>query len=402
MRAIILAGFTVLTMAVAYAVSVGNSYDQVIKELGKPTGVMGGGNRRVLSYPDGTITIQGDKVAEIDPMFAGRAQKRKMQEVEDAENRAKGLVPFNGRWVTPAEHDALEQARQMAERAARITASAPQTGQTDTPPMMTSIPVLVDRCIPNYTINTKLFDDPPRYFAGELLQRARGEELKDKENKLTPEQCVAYAPGQMTAFLFLPATYDGKTPHGLYVDIRPHNTGSMPESYVRVMNAHRMLFVSPHNAGNEVVTFRRLALALDSMASVKREFNIDSKRVVIGGFSGGGAVACIGLMLYPEYFRGVVSHAKNAALFWRTTADNKMYPPTFPYCQKEDYRRIAGLGKRWVFISGSNDFNYVHVKDCIPQWKQMDFDACFIDAPGMGHSDAPSEYFNQALTWIFR
>jgi thioredoxin-related protein len=58
--------------ACAFAASVGDSYDQVIAEKGKPTGQITAGNARVLNYADVSIRLRDDVVVEIRSIEAAR------------------------------------------------------------------------------------------------------------------------------------------------------------------------------------------------------------------------------------------------------------------------------------------------------------------------------------------
>lgn len=63
---------------------------------------------------------------------------------------------------------------------------------------------------------------------------------------------------------------------------------------------------SPHGAGNNTDSRKRVRIILDVLDVLRREYRVDPDRTYIAGFSGGGRIACaIGYSL-PEYFGGVI------------------------------------------------------------------------------------------------
>jgi hypothetical protein len=56
----------------AFAAKVGDSYDQVIAEKGKPAGQIVAGNARVLNYADVSIRFRDDVVVDIKSIEAAR------------------------------------------------------------------------------------------------------------------------------------------------------------------------------------------------------------------------------------------------------------------------------------------------------------------------------------------
>jgi len=54
-----------LAMASAFAVTIGDTYDQVVSEKGAPAGIVGAGSVRILTYRDAIIKVKGDFVISV-------------------------------------------------------------------------------------------------------------------------------------------------------------------------------------------------------------------------------------------------------------------------------------------------------------------------------------------------
>lgn len=354
---------------------VGDPYVKVVETLGKPKGVIQVGSRQVLTYPGGTLEIREGKLSRIDPDFMLKMVDRKQQLDFEASQKEKGLTLHEGQWITFDEKKRIDAERLIQWRKTHIG-------------------------LISYTITAKLYPSVTGYFSGARRNKAYQNERSDTRNQRTPEQSVGYAAGEQSAVVYVPHSYDGTRPYGLCVDLRPGSQGDIMRGYAEIADRHQLIWISPNQAGNEVELYRRIALALDSVATMKQDYKIDGSRVYINGFSGGGVVAFTLLMLYPECFRGAISHARNVRLLNRSAAKNLMWLGHFNYFSVEDLHAVAAMGRKWVFISGSLDPNYPQIVADFPQWSDMGFDVLFIDVPGMKHEEASPENFEKALMWL--
>ncbi len=123
----------------APAVQTGDSFESVIAKLGEPQSEATIRGTRQLFYAGGVVELQDDKVSYIDPGFRQRALQRTDQAAYEAEQRAKGLVLYEGRWVHPRKRDALEQRKaaqaqpQQPPRQAQAAPAAPSRCRTAAP-----------------------------------------------------------------------------------------------------------------------------------------------------------------------------------------------------------------------------------------------------------------------------
>jgi thioredoxin 1 len=84
----------------SWAFTVGSTKEEVIAELGRPTGEGKRGGKEFLYYGGGVVELQGGKVTKADGAVS-----------EFMTKRAQGLVQVDGRWVTPEEKKQIEAAK---------------------------------------------------------------------------------------------------------------------------------------------------------------------------------------------------------------------------------------------------------------------------------------------------
>ena len=95
-RTILLALF--LGSATAWGFGIGSTREDVIAELGKPTGTGKRGAVEFMYYGGSVVDIQNGKVIRMDSGLADYAQKR-----------AQGLVKVDGKWLTPEQKTTVDE-----------------------------------------------------------------------------------------------------------------------------------------------------------------------------------------------------------------------------------------------------------------------------------------------------
>ena len=91
---------TLLVVAAAgssWAVSIGSTREEVIAEVGKPTGEGKRGGKEFLYYGGGVVELRDGKVVSADGAVTDYMTKR-----------AQGLVQVDGKWVTPAQKKQID------------------------------------------------------------------------------------------------------------------------------------------------------------------------------------------------------------------------------------------------------------------------------------------------------
>jgi predicted esterase len=255
----------------------------------------------------------------------------------------------------------------------------------------------------NVPIDIKLFKTTTDYFKAKVPKKIY-RAYKDgkapshwKDNGLSPEECVDYKPDEQTTVVYVPSAYDGTTAYGVYVHISPGARGISPsKDWQTLMDRMKMIYVSPNKTQNQSPCWRRVVLAMDSLATVKTHYKINDKRVYVGGLSGGGHMGMMCQMLYPEHFQGAISHAAQSYLPSNRENDFGHFPGLSLTDAKSEVRK----DRKWAVISGSKDQNYKIIQETGKAWKAAKFLYTFFDVKDMGHENAPAEALEQAFVWM--
>ena len=139
--------------------------------------------------------------------------------------------------------------------------------------------------------------------------------------------------------LYVPRSYDASKPAGVLVFISPSDSwGGSSKSYNPVLEENNLIWAAPLAAGDKTPMNERMLRAILVPNLLSRTYALDSSRIYVGGFAGGGYLATMLATSKPGLFRGglFVSGA-------RTWEDKT--PPGIEQIRKN----------RYVFITGTND-----------------------------------------------
>jgi len=170
--------------------------------------------------------------------------------------------------------------------------------------------------------------------------------------------------------LYVPGHYEAEKPAGLLVFISPTDSGGPPGIYKSLLDEHNLIWIGANGSGNRVRVARRVSLALLAAALADREYRIDSARVYVAGFSGGGRTASELAPEYAQLFRGAIYIC--GVNFWGG-------------------RKPAHLDQvrqnRYVFVTGSRDFNRAETRKVHRAYRRADVEnVLLLDITGMDHS----------------
>jgi predicted esterase len=208
---------------------------------------------------------------------------------------------------------------------------------------------------------------PLTYQRFQQTLATRGLRLSEQAIDLAKEQFDLYVP-------------PGPPPargYGLLVFISPSPQAIQPRFWRAPLDRHELIFVSAENSGNDANTLdRRVPLALLAYENVRARYPIDGERVYVGGVSGGGRVAEIVALAYPDVFRGALFNSGADPIDGR----DGMYKPS-----AELFRRFQHT--RLVYATGDQDEG-VLAQDEVS--RRSMHDACVFDVKtetvfGMGH-----------------
>lgn len=160
----------------------------------------------------------------------------------------------------------------------------------------------------------------------------------------------------------VPPNYRPGENFGAMVYISPGEQGEMISRQFSggdldsLLEKYKLVYVSANASGNQRPTLERLELALVGTANIQEIYGLDPNRTVVGGFSGGGKMACITARFAPRYYAGVL--AIGGCDFHRKvfTEKNKYIPPSMDLTgslERPVRDRIT-----FAFLSGPKDFNY--------------------------------------------
>jgi poly(3-hydroxybutyrate) depolymerase len=184
--------------------------------------------------------------------------------------------------------------------------------------------------------------------------------------------------------------------------ISASDRGTMPRGWTELLSKHRLIGIGANNSGNPRGIGVRFGLALDAVHNLKKMYSIDETRVYASGVSGGGKVASMLGIIYPEVFRGAIPIVGVA--YFRDIPvpgeKNKLYPRN---CDKPP-PAIFDRAKqgRFVLITGSNDMNRDPTQATYEQGFKKDAfkNVEYVEVPGMGHTVPDVDVIDKALEFM--
>jgi pimeloyl-ACP methyl ester carboxylesterase len=193
-----------------------------------------------------------------------------------------------------------------------------------------------------------------------------------------------YDSSRQTYQRFVPENYrdDKAWPVVLYISAGKRGSGW--DVWKSVCQRHGVLFVGPHNAGNNCPGPRRARIVLDALDDMRRNYRTDPDRTYITGFSGGGRVACQMAFALPELFGGVV-----------------------PLCAAGELRSESWLRQRVIdrlsvaLVTGEKDFNRSEVERFRgPLLSEVGVRTRVWVVPRLGHRPAGPQTLEQVFQWL--
>jgi dienelactone hydrolase len=201
--------------------------------------------------------------------------------------------------------------------------------------------------------------------------------------------------------ILVPKPYTHEEKWGLFVYVNPGDGAGLPEGYEPIFEKHKLIAVAAYKTGNERNVVDRFRLALDAQWNIVRRFNIDPARVYVSGFSGGGRIASVLAVAYPDLFPGGIPFCgTNFYTNIPSGEANKVWPTM--YTPAGDMLRIAKSTSRYVLVTGEKDMNLKNTQAVYDLgFKKEGFKhAMVLEVPGMGHSPPPAEWFDKGLDFL--
>ena len=202
--------------------------------------------------------------------------------------------------------------------------------------------------------------------------------------------------------LIVPNGYSEESSYGVVVWVSPTPYGGIRRPDLRALLAERrLLWIGANDAGNRRVGWHRTRLALDAAHNVARLYSIDSERIYVAGYSGGGRIASAASLLYPEVFAGGLflmgaDHFEPLPVWDKPGAHwpVKYRPPD------EEALEARMRDGRFVFLTGELDFNHSETRQIFERWRELGFRrATYLLVPEQSHyGPVPIDWLERALT----
>ncbi len=212
----------------------------------------------------------------------------------------------------------------------------------------------------------------------------------------------AYELSEESFQFYVPESYDGDEPYGLFVWVSPTPFGGFRNPEIgRVLAENNLIWVGANNSGNGRWGWYRVAFALDAVHNASELYSIDPERVYVAGYSGGGRISSQASMLYPDVFRGGF-FVYGCDYFEQLRVPDRpgaFWPARFARPPKESLEQLKSTS-RFVLLTGDRDFNRAQTK-VIHQRMEADGFAnlTYLQIPEADHYfGMPPEWFQKALT----
>ncbi len=184
--------------------------------------------------------------------------------------------------------------------------------------------------------------------------------------------------------LFVPANYKPNKAWPLIAFISPGNEPTGFNAFKKVCEKHGVFFCSPYAAGNPVPAGQRTRIILDMLDDVRRQYVIDPDQTYVGGFSGGGRMACSIALSLPEYFAGILP----------VCGTNPFSPPDYLRHRTEDRLSVA-------FLTGETDSNRKENEVYMfPYFQELGIRAKLWVTPKLGHAIPGPDVMEQVYVWL--
>ncbi|MEM9108491.1 MAG: hypothetical protein AAGC72_00515 [Planctomycetota bacterium] len=228
-----------------------------------------------------------------------------------------------------------------------------------------------------------------------MVSRARKGELKWITDKDT--EGVTYQ-------VIVPKSYEPGRPHGVLVFISAGDGGKLPKPFHTLLEKYRLIAIGADKSGNKRDTLLRHTYAVHAVALINERYDLDPDRIYVSGGSGGGRVCSHVMIMNSDTFTGGIPLIGANACIRMKVADSKgVVVATQGNWLNVDKKRLAKAGRegRFVFMTGSKDFNQANVKLVYEGYRAAGFKQVhYIEEPGLGHSTPSTAYLEKAIRFV--
>jgi predicted esterase len=195
----------------------------------------------------------------------------------------------------------------------------------------------------------------------------------------------------------VPGTFSTNSMWGLLVWISPSDVPKIPSAWEAGLAQERLLFVGAYQSGNSRDAVERARLALDAAFNMRQLYRVDSNRIYIAGFSGGGRLASMLGVGYADIFAGTLSVC--GVNFYKDipTAGGGFWARA--YDPEAGMLAYAKGKRRFVLLTGEHDLNRENTRDLWQNGFQREgFNrVSYLEVPGLRHELPSAEVWRAAL-----
>lgn len=183
--------------------------------------------------------------------------------------------------------------------------------------------------------------------------------------------------------VYVPESYDPSKPSGLFVYISPTRSGLIKAEWKQVLNDRNIIWIAANKSGNPQNPRKRGAFAILGTELIRTRYEVDEQRIYLSGFSGGGRMASGLIQNFSHLFKGALYIC--GVNFWEKT------PRSLALMQQN----------RFVFLTGSRDFNYRDTRDVYREYGKAHIpNIHFMSVKNMAHTLPSAKYLNEALMFL--
>jgi len=184
--------------------------------------------------------------------------------------------------------------------------------------------------------------------------------------------------------IYVPPGYRPAAPPGLFVYVSPMQTGKVPGKWRRILDEHNLIWIGANRSGNRVVVGRRMLFAVLAILVAEQGYAVDTSRLYVSGFSGGGKVASRLATAHAQTFTG--GFFIGGVEVWHDE-----HPDNIEFMRSN----------RYVFLCGSNDQALRSCKQATRAYNAAGVEATeLMIIRGMGHDTPDTSDFEKAIIFL--
>lgn len=188
----------------------------------------------------------------------------------------------------------------------------------------------------------------------------------------------------------------------LFVYIHPNDTFAIPDDWKAFCDRNQVALLVPQSLGNNQPIDRRRGVSLLSTLKLLQTQPIDPERVTILGYSGGGRIASVLALGYPDIFSSCIgicgiNFSREVTFTHTENPDRYGY---FPFDMSKLPEAKARV--KFVVITGPGDFRYEYLKRLVSAGYEQDgFQVTLFDLPAFKHQTAGGRELQLAYDAIY-